>query len=122
MTPAEDLDQRWQRNFEATQKRLALKERAVAFLGGKCHICGYDKCPAAFDFHHTDPRTKDFTISNRTVWGPELESELRKTVLLCATCHREVHAGWHAGFLEDDELERSGSLYDEDWDSASSTS
>lgn len=110
------LDERWERNFEAYRRRLAIKERAVAFLGGRCRICGYDKCPAAFDFHHTDPRTKDFTISNRTVWSEALEKELRKTVLLCATCHREVHAGWHPAYLEDDEVERSGSLYEEDWE------
>ena len=116
MNPAVDLDERWQRNLEAYQKRLATKERAVALLGGRCHICGYDKCPSAFDFHHPDPRTKDFTISNRTVWSEALERELRKTVLLCATCHREVHAGWHAGFIEDDEMERSGSLCDDDWE------
>ena len=111
-----DLDKKWQRNFEAYQKRTALKERAVAFLGGKCQICGYDKCPAAFDFHHIDARLKDFTVSERAVWSKELEEELRKTALLCATCHREVHAGWHAGFIEDDEIERSGSIYDDDDD------
>lgn len=114
MTLANDLDERWHRNFEAYQRRLALKQRAVDFLGGKCHICGYDKCPAAFDFHHTDPRTKDFSISERTVWSAALEVELHKTVLLCANCHREVHAGWHAGFIEDDEMDRSGSLYDDE--------
>jgi hypothetical protein len=116
MSHASDLDERWQRNFEAAQKRLALKERAVAFLGGRCRICGYSRCPAAFDFHHQDPRTKDFTISDRTVWSDALEAELRKTSLVCANCHREVHAGWHAGYIEDDEAERSGSLYDEDWE------
>lgn len=114
MVSATDLDLRWQRNLEAHQKRLALKEQAIAYLGGRCQICGYDRCPAAFDFHHPDPRTKDFTVSVKTVWSEALEAELRKCVLLCSNCHREVHAGWHAGLIEDDELERGGSLYEED--------
>lgn len=98
-----ELDERWHRNFEATQKRLQLKERAVAFLGGKCLICGYDKCPTAFDFHHLDSSTKDFTISDKATWDASFEAELRKCVLLCANCHREVHAGWHPQYLLPDD-------------------
>lgn len=98
MDHARSLDERWQRNFEASGRRLDLKERAVAYLGGRCNICGYDKCPSAFDFHHIDPTEKDFVISSKTSWEA-IEPELRKCVLLCANCHREVHAGWHPGFL-----------------------
>lgn len=115
MTP--DVDQRWQRRFDAAARRLATKERAIAFLGGRCQICGYDGCPAAFDFHHPDPQSKDFTISSRTVWSAALERELRKTVLLCANCHREVHAGWYPSYVDSDEDERGGSLYEsDDWE------
>lgn len=117
MDLADSYEQRWHRNFEAYQKRLALKQRAIDLLGGRCQICGYDRCPSAFEFHHTDPRTKDFSVSDRVAWSESLEAELKKTVLLCANCHREVHAGWHAGFLEDDEIERGGSLYEsDDWE------
>lgn len=95
-----ELDERWHRNFDASRKRLHLKERAVAFLGGKCSICGYDKCPSAFDFHHLDSFTKDFTISEKASWDA-IEPELKKCVLLCSNCHREVHAGWHPQYLLD---------------------
>lgn len=107
-----ELDDRWHRNYEAAQKRLQLKERAVAFLGGRCVICGYDKCPTAFDFHHLDSSTKDFTISAKATWDDSFEAELRKCVLLCANCHREVHAGWHPQYLvtEDDDNSR------DDWE------
>ena len=27
--------------------------------GGKCSVCGYDKCLYALDFHHLDPDKKD---------------------------------------------------------------
>lgn len=96
---AQTLDERWQRNHDASMKRLALKERAIAFLGGKCQQCGYAKCPAAFDFHHLDPREKDFDISSRMAWTPAMETELKKCVLLCANCHREAHYGLHPDLI-----------------------
>ncbi len=91
---------RWFKRAEATQKRLQLKERAVAFLGGACHVCGYQRCPSAFDFHHPNPDEKEFSVSTRSAWSPKLEAELKKCILLCATCHREVHAGWHPSLLD----------------------
>lgn len=98
MTTARAHDERWARNFEAKQRRQALKERAIAYLGGACRQCGYDKCPAAFDFHHLDATTKDFEISSVMSWE-RLQPELDKCVLLCATCHREAHDGWHPNLV-----------------------
>ena len=98
-----ELDARWQRNFEAAQRRLEAKERAIAYLGGKCRICGYDRCPSAMAFHHMDPWEKDFEISSRVSWE-KAKPELDKCVLLCFNCHQEVHAGWHPEYLSDDEL------------------
>ena len=70
------------------------KEKAVAYKGGKCEICGYNKCMAAFDFHHINPEEKDFTIAGGKYLKWELmKPELDKCRLLCANCHREVHAG-----------------------------
>lgn len=97
---APELDQRWTRNFNATQRRLALKERAIAHLGGSCRICGYDTCPAALDFHH--PGDKDFSISSKASWEAILP-ELDKCVLLCCRCHREVHYGLHPQYLDSQE-------------------
>ena len=50
---------------------------------------------AAFEFHHLDAGTKEFAISADGVprrWEL-IVAELEKCVLLCANCHREVHAG-----------------------------
>ena len=70
------------------------KEKAVTYLGGKCRICGYSKSIFAMDFHHLDPEQKDFSICSKSSWGFErLKEELDKCALLCANCHREVHAG-----------------------------
>jgi hypothetical protein len=74
--------------------RLRKKQKSIDYLGGKCKICGYNKCNAALQFHHKNPAEKDFTISMATSWGFEkIKSELDKCVLLCANCHAEVHQG-----------------------------
>ena len=74
--------------------RNRTKERAVEYKGGKCLICGYNRCINAFDFHHLDPKEKDFAISGNCnrAWE-KVKSELDKCVMLCSNCHREVHAG-----------------------------
>ena len=86
--------------FEAARRRRKIRQQAIALLGGVCDICGYSGCPAAFDFHHTDPMEKDFSISDRMTSLEAIRSELAKCVLLCARCHREVHDGWHPTYLE----------------------
>ncbi len=90
----------------ASKRRSELRQRAIAYKGGKCQICGYDKSPAAFDFHHPDPREKEFSVSSRmTSWGA-IVRELDKCVLLCSRCHREVHDGWHPSYLVHDDVNR----------------
>lgn len=37
---------------------------AVAYKGGKCQCCGYNKYIGALKFHHVDPAQKDFGISS----------------------------------------------------------
>lgn len=72
----------------------ALKERAVAYKGGRCQICGYSKYIGALDFHHLDPKLKEFEIGqSRYSFSELVRSELDKCVLLCRCCHAEVHAG-----------------------------
>lgn len=74
--------------------RNRLKSRAVYVLGGKCQICGYNKCQQALEFHHINPEEKEFTIQENCNRGWEIvKSEIKKCALLCANCHREVHAG-----------------------------
>jgi predicted HNH restriction endonuclease len=95
---ATNRDVRWHLNFQKTQRRLELKRSAVEHLGSKCQLCGYERCVSAMDFHHTDPSEKDFVISSRMSWEV-IVKELRKCVLLCSNCHREVHAGMHPTYL-----------------------
>jgi hypothetical protein len=84
--------------FEIARRRLELRRWVVDRLGGKCEICGYDKCLTALEAHHVDPSIKDFNISDVTS-VERIEVELEKCVLLCANHHREVHEGLHPGYL-----------------------
>lgn len=62
----------------------------------KCKVCGYDRCKQAIDCHHLDAASKDYEIGGLRNSGMSqaiIRSELEKCVLLCAVCHRELHAG-----------------------------
>lgn len=76
--------------------RRRTKTRIISAMGGHCALCGYSRCPDALELHHLDPDTKDFGLSgvraNPKSWA-NIVAELRKCVLLCSNCHREVHAG-----------------------------
>lgn len=71
-----------------------VKIQAVKCKGGKCLVCGYDKCIKALHFHHIDPATKEFSISNTYSFSEEkINHELSKCVLVCNRCHTEIHCG-----------------------------
>lgn len=73
-------------------------------LGGKCIKCGYDRCLKALEFHHLDPSKKDFTISNDHFKLKEAIEEVKKCVLLCSNCHKELHDEvWNIDELEEKE-------------------
>lgn len=56
-----------------------------------CVICG-EKEQCCLDFHHL--RNKEFAIATGTDVSIErLIKELEKCVVLCANCHRKLHAG-----------------------------
>ena len=77
-----------------TARRKKLKKMAIEYKGGKCIFCGYDKCNDALDFHHLDLKEKEFGLSVRglTRSWEKIKEELDKCILVCANCHRELHA------------------------------
>lgn len=82
------------RRVIVSSKRRKRKEMAVKRLGGKCAICGYDKCIAALDFHHKNRATKTHEVSS--LYDSTLEKflcEVDKCELLCCRCHAELHDG-----------------------------
>jgi predicted HNH restriction endonuclease len=78
-----------------TKRRKRIRELAIASLGGRCAICGYDRSVAALDIHHRDPTRKAFGISQDgcTRSWDRVRKEIAGCVLICANCHREIHAG-----------------------------
>ena len=54
----------------------------------------YLSCMSALEFHHLDPKQKDFSISQQKLKNlDELKLECDKCILVCSNCHREIHAG-----------------------------
>jgi hypothetical protein len=76
------------------KRRRKVREMAVEYKGGKCSRCGYARCLEALEFHHLDSSKKDFGISDKGYtrsWN-KIREEIDKCVLVCANCHRELHA------------------------------
>ena len=74
-------------------RKRRIRKKLIELFGGKCVVCGYDKCIAVLDFHHRD-NNKEFNIAgnyNRSF--ERLQKEAEKCDLLCSNCHRELHAG-----------------------------
>lgn len=83
------------RSEAVVRRRRKVKRLLVDDAGGRCCLCGYDRCIAALEFHHVVPAEKSFSLSHRGV-ARSLErarAEAAKCVLLCANCHAEVEAG-----------------------------
>lgn len=75
------------------RRREKVKKLSIEYKGGKCQICGYNKCVDALEFHHLNPEEKEFGISSKgyTRSWEKVQQELDKCILLCSNCHREVH-------------------------------
>lgn len=74
------------------------KQNLVRACGAKCCICGYNKAISALEFHHISPEEKEYGIGAKgTCHNIEQDiAEIRKCVLVCANCHREIHEGLYA--------------------------
>lgn len=76
------------------KRRKKIRLKAIDALGGKCIKCGYNKYSEVLEFHHRDPSQKEFSISRKGYcrsWE-KTNKEIQKCDLLCANCHRELHA------------------------------
>ena len=76
-----------------SEARRRRKIKAVEYKGGSCSICGYNKCIAALEFHHTNPEHKEFGFSELGIprsWERQ-KIELDKCILICSNCHKELH-------------------------------
>lgn len=86
------------RQEQVARRRRTVKALLVAEAGGRCHLCGYDRCVSALEFHHLDPLEKRLGISQGGLSHSidTLRAETAKCVLLCSNCHAEVESGLRA--------------------------
>lgn len=78
--------------LKIAEHRRKIKRKGIAYLGGSCSRCGYDKSLYGLSFHHLDPSIKTLQISSgRTRSWDNIKTELDKCILLCLNCHGEFH-------------------------------
>ncbi len=76
------------------RERHNRKQKLIEYKGGKCEKCGYDKCIAALNFHHTNPVIKKFELSKSNLCRYSfdvIKAESDKCILVCSNCHMEIH-------------------------------
>lgn len=73
------------------------KSNLIKVFHSKCCICGFDGFQEALEFHHVHPEEKIFGITDSSAVTKALAKqlqEMRKCILVCANCHRGIHAGY----------------------------
>lgn len=86
-------------NLQTVERQREFKSKCIEYKGGKCQSknCstpgGYSRCPGGLEFHHLDPKQKDFCISKMKNhrFNDVVKKELDKCSMLCSCCHREAH-------------------------------
>lgn len=89
MSKSSEAVKRWRKNT---------KNKLIQGMGGKCFICGYNRCNSALEFHHINPNEKDFGLASSRASIKNFNSlikEVEKCVILCSNCHKEYHDGLH---------------------------
>ena len=73
------------------------KKDLISIFSSRCCICGFSEFQEALEFHHVNPESKSFSLTNSNATTKSLEKQLeeaKKCVLVCANCHRGIHAGY----------------------------
>jgi hypothetical protein len=78
-------------NESKLARDIALKKKAIEYKGGRCNHCGYVGHTASYDFHHLRDKEMSWHMMRNVGWE-KAAAELDKCELLCANCHRVVHA------------------------------
>ena len=75
--------------------RNNLKNKIKKDFGGKCCICGYDRCMSSLHFHHKNSDTKVSEVMTLLYEKSKKDAyrEAKKCILVCANCHGEIHEG-----------------------------
>jgi len=89
---------RKKKHYEA-QLRVECRGILKVIKSKGCSICGYNKCLDAIDFHHIELKGKVAREISRMVSRINSKAgvirvikEVKKCVIVCANCHREIHS------------------------------
>lgn len=97
---------KWNSQYYKTHRvkeleRAKKRKQAIRILLQKyketlsCSVCGENHA-ACLEFHHKNNAKKSFSVSDGIERGgfsqDALLSEIKKCIVLCANCHRKLHA------------------------------
>ena len=79
-------------NYKSNRKKY--REKITIFLNNLkecgCIICG-ESDPCCLDFHHL--KDKEFDLAHSKEFSLDrIKKEIEKCIILCANCHRKLHA------------------------------
>ena len=80
---------------QRTKYKMKVKERIDGVRNAEsCYYCGEDAVEVK-DFHHKEGEVKLFDVANswRSKGLAAVAAEIAKCRIVCANCHRKIHAG-----------------------------
>lgn len=89
---AEELNIKKDKTQPVVAFRKRIKIALVEAYGHKCACCGTVDDPCLYDFHHIDPKSKEFGIGSASTTRSRQAyvEEAKKCIMLCANCHRKI--------------------------------
>ena len=87
----EDPESKRKDCYDRRQRLLNITLEIKAKIG--CQICK-ESDPCCLDFHHVDPSKKDLAIAKLVSHKSKVKmlEEIKKCIVVCANCHRKIHA------------------------------
>lgn len=101
--------------FAETNKKIRARNRKIINeikVKSGCSRCGWNEHPSALEYHHLDPSAKKLAVARFVNFSYGIETilqEIDKCTLLCANCHRIVHAKGNVAESADAPDSKSGS-------------
>lgn len=79
-------------NDKKKKERTELRQKLIAERGNICFDCKASFPACCYDFHHRDPKEKEFEFSKaKSRSEDQIRVEIAKCDLLCSNCHRIRH-------------------------------
>lgn len=82
-------------NSNVISFRRRIKSALVQAFGNKCLCCGKSFPQYMYDFHHLNPKEKEFALSGNGVTRAKdaYAQEAKKCIMVCSNCHRMIEYG-----------------------------